>query len=137
MREGEGGGKMTTTGGGGNAICLGGFETKKRAITTSARAVRMEAEINRRKSLLPSALSGPFRPVKIIYRKDWCARLLFPSDEFRDGPLGDAEIFKRKRKRENAYGENETFSLPPPSPLSLSICFKPRAHSAKLLEEIT
>lgn len=134
------GGKMTTTGGGGNAICLGGFETKKRAITTSARAVRMEAEINRRKSLLPSALSGPFRPVKIIYRKDWCARLLFPSDEFRDGPLGDAEIFKRKRKKRECIRRERNFfspSLPPFPPLSLSICFKPRAHSAKLLEEIT
>lgn len=42
-----------------------------------ARAARTEAEINRRKSLLPSALSGPFRPVKIIYRKDWCARASF------------------------------------------------------------
>lgn len=70
----------------GDAICFGGFETKKRTVTTSARAARTEAEINRRKSLLPSALSGPFRSVKIIYRKDWCARILFPSDEFRDGP---------------------------------------------------
>lgn len=60
-----------------DAIRLGGFETKKRAVTTSARAARTEAEINRRKSLLPSALSGPFRPVKIIYRKDWCARASF------------------------------------------------------------
>lgn len=55
-----------------DAIRLGGFETKKRAVTT-----RTEAEINRRKPLLPSALSGPFRPVKIIYRKDWCARASF------------------------------------------------------------
>lgn len=60
--------------------------------TTRARVARTEAEINRRKSLLPSALSGPFRPAKIIYRKDWRARLLFPSDEFRDGPLGDAKM---------------------------------------------
>lgn len=105
-----------TTGGGGNAICLGGFETKKRAVTTSARAARMEAEINRRKSLLPSALSGPFRPVKIIYRKDWCARLLFPSDEFRDGPLGDAEIFKRKRKKRELHtARTELFLFLSPS----------------------
>lgn len=96
-----------TSGGGerkgekGRKVRFGGFETKKRVVTTSARAARTEAEINRRKSLLPSALSGPFRPVKIIYRKDWCARILFPSDEFRDGPLGDAEILKRE-KRENA-----------------------------------
>lgn len=76
------------------------LETKNHARRERrARAARTEAEINRRKSLLPSALSGPFRPAKIIYRKDWCARLLFPSDEFRDGPLGDAEISEKKKKR--------------------------------------
>lgn len=73
-------------------------DSQLRTTRERVRAARTEAEINRRKSLLPSALSGPFRPVKIIYRKDWCARLLFPSDEFRDGSLGDAEISKRKKK---------------------------------------
>lgn len=80
-----------------------------------ARAARTEAEINRRKSLFPSALSGPFRPVKIIYRKDWRARLLFPSDEFRDGSLGDAEISKRrkkdKRKMHTARERSSRFAL--------------------------
>jgi len=57
-----------------DAIRLGGLETKNRAgRERRARAARTEAEINRRKSLLPSALSGPFRPAKIIYRKDWSA----------------------------------------------------------------
>lgn len=59
-----------------DAIRLGGLETKNRraATRTRASAARTEAEINRRKSLLPSALSGPFRPTKIIYRKDWSVR---------------------------------------------------------------
>lgn len=94
----------------GDAIRLGGLETKNRRAATGARAsaVRTEAEINRRKSLLPSALSGPFRLTKIIYRKDWSVRvhqregvsehLLFPSDEFRDGPPGDAEISKKEKE---------------------------------------
>lgn len=63
-------------GGGRSAIRLGGFETKKPGGERRAGA-GTEAEINRRKSLLPSALSGPFRPAKIIYRKD-CSAPPFP-----------------------------------------------------------
>ena len=103
-RKREGGGEWwqpggESGGGGRDAIRPGGLETKNHARREwRAWAARIEAEINRRKSLLPSALSGPFRPAKIIYRKDWCARLLFLSGEFRDGPLGDAEISKRRKK---------------------------------------
>lgn len=113
-----------------DAIRLGGFETKKRAVTTRKDG---EAEINRRKSLFPSALSGPFRPVKIIYRKDWCASPFPVGWISRWSPLVDAKILKRKKKGEDREGKcirrELSLSL---SRFALTIS---HLHSAKLLEE--
>jgi len=117
---------MTTggNGGGGDAIRPGGLETKNHVRRERrARAARTEAEINRRKSLLPSALSGPFRPAKIIYRKDWRARVSFSRrvnfemgrSVMRKSRKGEKRINRKCTRRENGV---------------LDLLYTSRAHSA-------